>query len=290
MSDDVGEILRSVQAPARILHTSGSRFPDSVARHVAEVMPNGTYRELPKLQQGAAMGEAWEGFYAEIKELASGSGYGPEADRSLGTVLFTDIVRSSELLESIGDGRYRVVLAAHERQLRLAIDRSGGQLIKMMGDGSLSMFGNAASAVRCAMAITKAARELDIEVRAGAHTGEIERVGPDIAGLTVHVGARIGGAAQGDEVLVSRTVRDLVEGSGLSFTSRGKYELKGIAEPLELFLAAGDDGGGAELPIEPSMQTGVDRAVLAASRVAPRALRGAVKLRGRLQRRGSPRP
>ena len=142
-------------------------------------------------------------------------------------MLFTDVVSSTELLERVGDAAYRQMRADHERMVRLAVENAGGRLMTVTGDGTLSVFDSPTKAVRCAEEICRSAEDAGITVRAGIHTGELEHAAMNVTGLTVHIGARVGAAAGPGEVLVSRTVRDLVAGSGLTFASRGEHRAQG---------------------------------------------------------------
>ena len=158
-----------------------------------------------------------------------------DIDRVLTTVLFTDIVASTEHLASLGDRRWRAMLDAHDRAVRDQLRRFRGREIKTTGDGFHACFDGPGRAIACATSITQAARGLGIEVRAGLHTGECEVRGDDLAGLAVHVAARIGSLAGPGEVLVSTTVKDLVAGSGIEFVDNGEHELKGIPSTWRLF-------------------------------------------------------
>jgi class 3 adenylate cyclase len=173
-----------------------------------------------------------------IEEFLTGSISVAESRRVLATVLFTDIVGSTAGAEQLGDQRWRDLLVAHHTAVRQEIARYRGSEIKSLGDGFLATFDGPARAVRCACAIAEAVRPLDIQVRNGLHTGEIEIADDDVQGIAVHIAARVSALAGPGEVLVSRTVKDLVAGSGLRFSERGKHSLKGLQEPIELFVAA----------------------------------------------------
>jgi class 3 adenylate cyclase len=158
----------------------------------------------------------------------------------LATVLFTDIVDSTSQAAAVGDSRWREVLDAHDRLVRERLDAYRGREVKTMGDGFLATFDGPARAIHCARSIVERAPSLGIQVRAGVHTGECELVDHDVRGVAVNIGARIGALADGGEVLVSRTVKDLVVGSGLEFEDRGRHELKGVPGSWQLFAAAAD--------------------------------------------------
>jgi class 3 adenylate cyclase len=156
-------------------------------------------------------------------------------ERTLATVLFTDIVGSTERASRIGDRQWSVLLDAHDRAARELVDRSGGRLVKSTGDGILATFDSPGAAIRCATALRDRLRELGVEIRAGLHTGEVQPRGADVGGIAVHVAARVMGAAGDGEVLVSRTVRDLVAGSDVALDDRGSHALKGIGGEWQLF-------------------------------------------------------
>jgi class 3 adenylate cyclase len=164
---------------------------------------------------------------------------GEGADRVLVTVLFTDIVGSTERARQAGDRRWRELLDAHDRLARELVHREGGRLVKTTGDGVLAIFDGPGQAIRCAAALVEELRPLGLEIRAGLHTGEVERRGDDVGGIAVHIGARIMGVAAPGEVLVSRTVRDLVAGSGIALEGRGTHALRGVGDEWPLFALRG---------------------------------------------------
>src|SRR5437763_33239 len=161
----------------------------------------------------------------------------PEADRILSPVIFTDIVDSTRQAEAAGDRRWRSTLEAHHAAVRIELRRYRGREVKTTGDGFLALFDGPARAVRCAQEIVRAVRPLDLEIRAGVHTGEVELMGDDVGGVTVHIAARVAQRAQAGEVLASSTVKDLVAGAGLRFIEQGPTEMKGLSEPMRLFSA-----------------------------------------------------
>jgi class 3 adenylate cyclase len=195
------------------------------------------------------------------------------AGRILATVLFTDIVGSTEQAAEKGDDHWRSVLDRHESNLRAHVDAHGGRVVKMMGDGALSVFDGPARGIRSAQAFVEAIGDLGIDVRPGLHTGECESVGDDLAGLAVHIGARVGAQAQAGEVWVSRTVCDLVAGSGMRFHSRGTHELKGVPGHWELYSLADGNTAAAAVAPQPPATRATDRAILATARRAPASLR-----------------
>lgn len=173
-----------------------------------------------------------------IEEFLTGSVPDRTAERVLATVLFTDICGSTERAAKLGDRRWRDLLGRHDAIFRAELDRHRGQEVKATGDGFLATFDVPARAIRCAQAAGTALRREGLEIRAGLHTGECELRGDDVAGIAIHIAARIAARAKGGEVLVSRTVTDLVAGSALRFEDRGSHELKGVPEPWHLYAVS----------------------------------------------------
>jgi class 3 adenylate cyclase len=173
----------------------------------------------------------------ELQFLTSGANAAAPG-RMLTTVLFTDIVDSPRSAATLGDGRWRELLEQHHRIVRDELERFQGEEIVTTGDGFLARFDRPARAIQCALAICRAVADLGIEVRTGLHTGEVERIGDNIGGIAVHIGARVSALAGPSEVLVSRTVVDLVGGSGIEFVDRGDHELKGVPGTWKLFAVA----------------------------------------------------
>jgi class 3 adenylate cyclase len=281
---DISDVLRSVQVPTRVVRITGNAMPEAAVAYAAELIPGATLVVEPGAPRGASVGESWSAVAHQIEEMATGVAHHVDADRFLGTVLFTDLVDSTGLLAQIGDANYRELRDSHERQVRYEVERLGGRLAKVSGDGILSVFDGPTKAVRAAQVICRDATELGVAVRAGVHTGELERAGFDVHGMTVHIGARVASAAGPGEVVVSRTVHDLVVGSGLRFESRGEQALRGVPGTWELFTLRSTD-----LPTEEGLArptaTIFDRAALGAARRAPRATRAAVRLGNAWQRR-----
>jgi class 3 adenylate cyclase len=170
-----------------------------------------------------------------IEDFLTGSHGTGTVDRVLATVMFIDIVGSTEQLAELGDRRWRHILRNHDAMVRRQVERSRGRLIKSIGDGTLMTFDGPARAIACARSVVSGAQQLGIDLRAGIHTGEIELLGDDIGGIAVHIAARVQGLAGANEILVSRTVTDLVAGSGIEFVERGEYELKGVPGAWQLF-------------------------------------------------------
>jgi pimeloyl-ACP methyl ester carboxylesterase/class 3 adenylate cyclase len=237
---DVRAILPTIHVPTLVIHRHGDRV---VSRHagqeLAEQIPNARYLELPGIDHLPWAGDS-EGVLGEIEEFLTGARAAPEPDRVLATVMFTDIVGSTERAAEFGDARWREVLAAHQAAVRRELERFRGRQVKTLGDGSLATFDGPARAVRCGRAIVEAARAQGVDVRIGLHCGEVEVMEEDVGGIAVHIAARVGALANGGEVLVSSTVKDLVAGSEIRFADRGAKQLKGVPDEWRLFAAAAD--------------------------------------------------
>jgi class 3 adenylate cyclase len=209
-----------------------SGLPQS--RYLADNIPGAQYVELPGREFFLWSGDQ-DAVLDEVEEFITGARPVHEADRVLATVLFTDVVSSTERAATSGDRRWLETLERHNAAVRRELERYRGREIDTAGDGFLATFDGPARAVRCAQAIMQAVRPLGIELRAGLHTGEIELRGDDVGGIAVHIGSRVQGLAGPGEVLVSRTVVDLVAGSGLEFEDRGEHELKGVPGHWQLY-------------------------------------------------------
>jgi pimeloyl-ACP methyl ester carboxylesterase len=231
---DVRDVLPSIQAPTLVLHRRDD-LDASVdeGRWLAEHIPGATFVELPG-DAHTLWGGDTDSVVDEIEEFLTGARRGPEPDRVLATVLFTDLVGSTEQAKKLGDRRWRELLERHHTLVRQQLTRFDGREIDTAGDGFLATFDGPARAIRCGYAIESGLRGLGLEVRAGVHTGECELFAEKVAGLAVHTGARIASQARPGEVLVSRTVKDLVAGSGIRFDDRGEHELKGVGA-LQLY-------------------------------------------------------
>jgi class 3 adenylate cyclase len=215
-----------------------------------------------------------DGYAEEIEEFLTGARHAPTPDRILTTVMFTDIVASTEQAASLGDARWRELVARHDELVRSQIERFRGRAVKTMGDGFLATFDGPARAIRCASSIEEAVRPMEIQVRAGLHTGECELVGEDIGGMTVNIGARIGSLARGDEVLVSRTVKDLVVGSGITFRDRGTHLLRGVPGEWELYGVDTIETPGSNRIVPDQRERRVsDRVAAGAARRSPKLMR-----------------
>jgi pimeloyl-ACP methyl ester carboxylesterase len=235
---DVRAVLPSVSVPTLVIHR---RDDVSVSmthgQYLADHIPGARFVEIDGASHLPHAGEFGE-LVAQIEEFLTGTRHPVAPERVLATVLFTDIVGSTQRLAELGDRRWRDLLAGHDAMVRRQVIRFGGRLIGSTGDGALATFDGPARALSCAQAIGAGASQLGIEVRAGLHTGEIEVVGDEIGGIAVHIAARVADLAGPGEVLVSRTVCDLVAGSGLAFDDRGVHELKGVPTPWQLYAVA----------------------------------------------------
>jgi class 3 adenylate cyclase len=232
---DVRHVLPVIQVPTLILHRTGDRvtFIDQ-ARVMAEHIEGAKLVELPGIDHILTVGDA-DAIVDEVEEFLTGVRHGPEPDRVLATVLFTDIVGATERAADLGDRRWRDLLQGHHTLVRRELGRFRGREVDTAGDGFLATFDGPARAVRCARAVSDGVRALGLEVRAGLHTGEVELLDDKVSGLAVHIGARVAAAAGPGEVLVSSTVRDLVAGSGLRFQDRGAHALRGVPGEWHLF-------------------------------------------------------
>jgi len=236
---DVRPVLSAIQAPTLVMYRSGDRFAGQPhAEYLAQHIAGAKLVELPGLDNLIFVGDS-DAAVAEIEEFLTGARHAPDTDRVLATVLFTDIVGSTERAAELGDRRWRDLLDSHDQLVRRQLERFRGQEVNTAGDGFLATFDGPGRAILCACAIRDAVHALGIAVRVGLHTGEIEVRGDDVAGMAVHIGARVAGLATTNEVLVSSTVRDLVVGSGIAFEDRDEHELKGVPGTWRLFAVVG---------------------------------------------------
>ena len=235
---DVRHVLPSIRVPTLVMHRRDDQFlMVEHSRYIAQHIPGARYVELEGSDGLFSVGDS-DAVLGEIEEFLTGARHEREADRVLATVLFTDIVGSTERAAELGDSQWRSLLERHDTVVRRELDRHRGRCIKSTGDGVLATFDGPARAVRAAGAITRAVRPLGLEVRGGLHTGEVEVIGSDVGGLAVHIGARVMARAEPGEVLASSTVKDLVVGSGIDFEDRGTHELKGVPGEWRLFAVA----------------------------------------------------
>jgi class 3 adenylate cyclase len=234
---DVRIVLPAVHAPALIVHDPDAAAPMVLAQYLEEHLADATFvEEVGSFRVSANPGR----FLDRIEEFVTGERPRPivDVDRVLATVLFVDIVGSTEQLARLGDRRWRELVDEFRTAVRAELERYRGREVGTRGDDVLATFDGSTRAVRCAIAIVQASAALGLDVRAGAHSGEVEPQGHDIAGIAVHVGARVCSCAGSGEVLVTATLRDLVAGSGLEFEPRGSHALKGVPGEVELYAVA----------------------------------------------------
>jgi len=234
---DVRPALPAIAAPTLVIHRRGDRLvPVRLARYLAEHIPGCRYVELEGEDHLPAIGG--DDLIDEVEEFLVGSRGAHGVERSLATVLFTDIVGSTETAARLGDRRWRDLLGRHDSAVRGALAVYRGHEVKTTGDGFLATFDGPARAIRCATSIRDDLGQSGVEVRSGIHSGEVEVIGADVGGMAVNIGARVGAIAGPGEVLVSSTVRELVVGSGIEFEPRGTHELKGAPGEWRLFAVA----------------------------------------------------
>lgn len=227
---DIRQVLPSVRVPTLVLNRTGDQAqPIEGARYIAEKIPGAEFVELPGDDALPWLGDVDPVVDAIDSFLTGLAGRTLASERRLGTVLFTDIVGSTQQLAMVGDAGWRERLADHDRLLQREIDRVGGRYVDSTGDGALATFDGPAAAVRSAEAIREAVRPLGMEIRAGVHTGELESDGAHVRGIAVHIASRVMSLAAPSEILVSSTVKELSAGSGLAFEDAGEHELRGVS-------------------------------------------------------------
>jgi pimeloyl-ACP methyl ester carboxylesterase/class 3 adenylate cyclase len=233
---DVRDALPRIGVPSLVMHRTGDLATDvRHSRYMATQIPGARYVELDGVDSFPFIGDI-DPIVEEVEEFLTGARHGHQLPRALLTVMFTDIVDATARAASVGDGRWRDLLAHHDERVRTELARYGGREIKTVGDGFLAVFAGAPSrGLRCALAITQVARELGVEVRVGMHTGECELIGEDVAGMAVHIASRVSELAGPGEVMVSGTVYGTVVGGPFRFDDRGGHELKGVPGRWPLF-------------------------------------------------------
>jgi class 3 adenylate cyclase len=235
---DVRPALPTISAPTVVMHRTDDRDAHvEEGRYIASEIPGARYVEF------SGADHSWwtqdgDAILDEIEELVTGVRPAPQPNRVLATVLFTDLVKSTERVRELGDQGWAELLGRHHSAVRRELQRFRGREIDTAGDGFLASFDGPARAIRCAVAIRDVVEELGLELRAGLHTGECELLGDKVAGIAVHTGARVSALAGSGEVLVSETVRDLVSGSGIEFADHGEHELKGVGS-RRIYAVAG---------------------------------------------------
>lgn len=282
---DVSDLLESIDVPTLVVHAKDDLVPIQGARVLARRIPNARLIELEGVDHAPWLASPNE-VVGEIEQMLTGARHAPEPSRVLATVLFTDIVGSTERAAELGDARWRAVLERHDELTRERVVAFDGTAVKGTGDGYLATFDGPAAAIRCAEALRDDLAGEEIQIRAGLHAGEIERIGEDVGGLGIHLASRVCDAAAPGEILVSRTICDLVVGSGLAFEDRGGHQLKGI--PGEWRLAAVAENPSTDDPERQlaqieigssrSAQRLTDRLAATVARRAPGAMRAKVRL------------
>ena len=287
---NVADVLPTISVPTLVVHADQDPIPIQFGRFLAERIPDARMLEVKGRDHAPWFVENADLVADEVQEFLTGARHAATAERVLSTVLFTDIVGSTERATELGDSRWRAVLERHGEVTRAEIARIGGRTVKSTGDGFLATFDGPARAIHCTEAIRDAVAALGIEIRAGIHTGECELIGDDVGGIAVHIAARVNALAAPREILVSRTVRDLVVGSGIAFEDRGTHELKGVpgdwsllavvpaetaTQSPEVLIAQAETPGPRE-----SMQMS-DRVFSAVARRAPSVLRAASRFEDR---------
>ncbi len=278
MRIDVRPILPSITVPTLLLHATGDLIPVQCARYLSDHLPDARLVELKGDDHPPWFSNAERGLEL-IERFVTGGHTAEPSQRVLTTVLFTDIVGSTQQASELGDERWRFVLERCEVVTQEEVAEHGGRVVKSLGDGHFATFPGPARAIRCAEAILARLEEVGVALRAGVHTGECEVLGDDLGGMGVHIGARIGALAAAREVLVSSTVRDLVVGSGLAFVERGQHTLKGVPGTWTLLAVAPPEGtpeaalAGTPTPSTAAYLTRGDRLTLRLARAMPRAVR-----------------
>jgi pimeloyl-ACP methyl ester carboxylesterase len=236
---DIRAVLGTIGVPTLVLHRRGDGMVNvEMGRYLAEHIPGAKLVELEGIDHFYMVGDA-DAILDEIEEFLTGLRRGPEPDRVLATVLFTDLVGSTEHAAELGDTQWRYLLESHQAQVRRQLGRFRGREVQTTGDGFLATFDGPARAIQCARAIVDESPGIGLETRAGLHTGECELMNDDVGGIAVHIAARVATLADDGEVLVSSTVKDLVVGSGLTFADRGVHALKGVPDKWRLFAVVG---------------------------------------------------
>ena len=276
---DVRSVLPSIRVPTLVLHREGDSMPIEAGRVLGELIPNARFVELPGRDHAFWFGD--QGTIAEeIEGFVTGEHPATPAERALATLLFTDIVDSTQRAAGLGDSEWRRLLERHNATVRDSVERCGGRVVKLLGDGALATFGSPASAVRCGVELRDSLASLGLQIRAGVHTGECELIGDDLGGVAVHIGARVGAAAQPGEVLVSSTVAELVMGSGLYFEERGSHQLKGVPGRWRLMAVTGE-GTPPPMQVQAMPLRRGDRTLERVARSFPGAVRVATRVAGR---------
>ena len=236
--DDVRAVLPTISVPALVLHRRDDRYrPLQLGRFLAERIPGARLVELAGEDHLPYLGDP-RSILSEVEEFVTGTRRRVVTDRVLATLLFTDIVDSTSKAAALGDNEWRMLLDRHNKVIREELERFRGKEVNTTGDGFLAMFDGPARAIECALAVRDHLEIFNVAIRAGVHTGEVEIMGSDIGGIAVHIGARVSALAGAGEVMVSRTVKDLVAGSGIGFEDRGSHRLKGVPDEWQLYVVS----------------------------------------------------
>jgi class 3 adenylate cyclase len=276
-SIDVMDALPTISVPTLVMHRTDDVIPIAASRMLAARIPGATFVELPGRDHAFWAGD-FEPILVEIESFLTGTRPMPAPERALATVLFTDIVGSTERAVQLGDRRWSDLLESHHAIVRRELDVFRGHEVDTAGDGFLATFDGPARAISCAQAIGEAVHELGIDIRAGLHTGECEIADGGVRGIAVHIGARVAALAGPGEIFASSTVADLVAGSGIAFTEHGTHQLKGV--PGEWRIFAVDREGAARQPVA-SAAEGMrpsDRLAVKLAQRLPRTMRTATRL------------
>jgi len=248
LDTDIRAVLPTVRVPTLVLTRSDPPHDrNQVARWVADQIDGARFAEVPGRDLASWVGDT-DALIDEVEEFVTGVKEGTSSERLLATVLFTDLVTSTECAVELGDARWKELLASHQTIVRAELAKYRGREVDTAGDGFFAIFDGPARAVRCAQAAIDAVRSLSLEVRAGVHTGEVEISRGDVRGIAVHIGARLASIARRNEILVTSTVRDLVAGSGLGFEDDGEHDLKGVPERWRLYRVVGETAGSSSPP------------------------------------------
>ena len=295
-SYDVTGVLDAVRVPTLVMHRADEFISPAPAQWAAEQISGARFVSLPGAEHMCFF--AGDDIVDNIERFIGGAPARPAStNRKLTTVLFTDIVASTASAAESGDDRWRSVLVEHDRMASEEIERHEGTLVKTTGDGVFASFDRPILALRCALSIAKRAADLGVQVRAGAHTGECEVVENDLAGIAVHIGARIAAMAGPDEVLVSSTTKEIVYGSGIEFESRGEHELKGVPGSWMIHAVVSDRSKdqrpafqataaeASETPAPSTAMKPLDRAMVAFANRTPALSRASIKVLGRIRSR-----
>jgi class 3 adenylate cyclase len=281
MQIDVRDVLSSVRIPALVLHVDGDRaVPVEAAQLMADGIPETRFVRFPGDDHLFWIGD-FEPVADEIERFVTGAVHRAEPDRVLSSVLFTDIVASTECAAELGDSAWRGVLERHDALIEQIVAERGGRVVKHTGDGALSTFDGPAKAIRAAEEMRDAVTELGIELRAGIHSGECEAIGQDLGGLAVHIGARISALARPSEIAVSSTVKELVVGSGMRFADRGEHDFKGVPDSWHVYVLGEERVARAELDGAAEHMRRSDRVAVALARRMPRTMRLGARLASR---------